>query len=122
MVQAEPDWNAPVAPAWRLMHRLSPRFVEITTSESVSRMFRMVHGTKTNTTANKATPRYRIATRQPKRATTRTMNRQVGTINGTGATAPGGAKTTRKRANAPHRLAAGGSGGGTGARPAAAAK
>src|SRR2546423_13857330 len=74
-MQEELAWNAPVAPACRLMQRLSPRFVEMTTKECVALTFLTVHGTRMTITPTVATPTYRAAAAQPKRATRSTTKR-----------------------------------------------
>src|SRR2546423_14791812 len=100
-MQEELAWNAPVAPACRLMQRLSPRFVEMTTKECVALTFLTVHGTRMTITATVATPTYRAAAAHPKRATRRTTKRTGTNVREIGRTSADRPSTTP---NAAHRF------------------
>src|SRR5205823_5662860 len=102
--QAGPAWNPPVASLCRLMHRLSPRFVEIGTNESVARTLRIVHGISTNTTASVATPAYPITDRHRVPATTSTTNNTGMNMSEIGRTSADNARTTPKTATRRQRL------------------
>src|SRR6476659_6513487 len=100
-MQAELVWNAPVAPLCRLMQRLSPRFVEITTKESVALTFLTVQGTSMTIAAAVATPTYRAVAAQPKRATRSTTKRTATNVREIGRTSAERPSTTP---NAAHRF------------------
>src|SRR5205823_8936058 len=65
--------KVPDAPTWRLMHRLSPVFVERVT-ECITRTLRTIHGATTSTVTPRTTAEYTRARRQPKPATSHATN------------------------------------------------